>query len=57
MIGTGDDSPLVEADPELSIDPRDNGPHFTLWLARSEFLVLTTPGWFPKNSLGLRGRT
>jgi hypothetical protein len=24
---------LVEADPELTIDPRDNGPHFALWLA------------------------
>lgn len=24
---------LVAADPELTIDPRDNGPHFALWLA------------------------
>jgi hypothetical protein len=24
---------LVEADPELTIDPRDNGPYFALWLA------------------------
>jgi hypothetical protein len=23
----------VRADPELAIDPRDNGPHFALWLA------------------------
>jgi hypothetical protein len=23
---------LVEADPELTIDPRDNGPYFALWL-------------------------
>ncbi len=24
---------LVEADPELIIDPRDNGPYFALWKA------------------------
>jgi hypothetical protein len=24
---------LVEADPELTIDPRDNGPYFALWMA------------------------
>lgn len=23
----------METDPELAIDPRDNGPHFALWLA------------------------
>lgn len=26
---------LVETDPELLIDPRDNGPHFALWKAHS----------------------
>jgi hypothetical protein len=24
---------LVESDPELTIDPRDNGPYFALWVA------------------------
>jgi hypothetical protein len=24
---------LVEADPELTVDPRDNGPYCALWLA------------------------
>jgi hypothetical protein len=24
---------IVEADPELTIDPRDNGPYFALWRA------------------------
>lgn len=24
---------LVESDPELTIDPRDNGPYFALWLS------------------------
>jgi hypothetical protein len=24
---------LVSADPELAIDPRNNGPYFALWLA------------------------
>src|SRR5438094_861079 len=24
---------LVKADPELTIDPRDNGPYFALWLS------------------------
>jgi hypothetical protein len=24
---------LVNADPELTIDPRDNGPYFALWLS------------------------
>jgi hypothetical protein len=26
---------LVESDPELTIDPRDNGPYFTLWLSHN----------------------
>jgi hypothetical protein len=26
---------LVQADPELAIDPRDNGPYFALWMAHN----------------------
>jgi hypothetical protein len=34
---------LVEADPELTIDPQGNGPYFTLWLAH---LVEGEHPWF-----------
>lgn len=47
----GEDNPIrpdewlsvVEADPELTIDPRDNGPHFALWLSHS---VESDHPWF-----------
>jgi hypothetical protein len=32
-ISAGDWLAFVEADPELTIDPRDNGPYFALWLS------------------------
>jgi hypothetical protein len=31
-ISAGEWLEFVEADPELAIDPRDNGPYFALWL-------------------------
>src|SRR5882724_2806240 len=33
---------LVEADPELAIDPRDNGPYMALWLPH---WVRADPPW------------